>query len=68
MALNGEFHESLVEVVIRALILNFVRKTGKQNSWLERFAALKEYYINLAAVVLAYTISEKKIGLLFILF
>lgn len=50
------------------LILNFVRKQGKQNSWLERFAALKEYYINLVAVVLAYTISEKKIGLLFILF
>lgn len=68
MALNGEFHERLVEVVIRVLILNFVRKQGKQNSWLERFAALKEYYINLVAVVLAYTISEKKIGLLFILF
>lgn len=64
MALNGEFHERLVEV-IRVLILNFVRKQGKQNSWLKRFVLLKEYCINLVAVVLAYAISEKRKGLLF---
>lgn len=52
MVLNGEFHERLVEV-IGVLILNFVRKQGNQNSWLERFVALKEYCINLVAVVLA---------------
>lgn len=67
MVLNGEFHERLVEV-IGVLILNFVRKQGNQNSWLERFVALKEYCINLVAVVLASKLWKKKIGLLLIFF